>query len=95
MATYKPVDVDQLDAAMAATANSIRGKTGGTDPIVWDLDTGFESAVKAIPTPTGGDTGMTSESSASGIVPDYQHGIAESVSSLNNLAESNAYGQLT
>ena len=52
MAFDKVVDSAKLDAGMTATANAIRGKTGGTDPIAWDESTGFKTAVEGI---TSGD----------------------------------------
>ena len=45
MAYDKVVDSAKLDGAMAATADAIRGKTGGADSIAWDEDTGFADAV--------------------------------------------------
>lgn len=48
MAYDKIVDSAKLDTAMTATANAIRGKTGGTDQIAWDETTGFASAVSGI-----------------------------------------------
>lgn len=54
MAYDKLVDSAQLDAGMTATADAIRGKTGGTDPIEWDVATGFKSAVQGIQAGGGG-----------------------------------------
>lgn len=48
MATYKLVDSDKLDAAMTATADAIRAKTGSTDPIPWDKETGMADSVPAV-----------------------------------------------
>lgn len=48
MATYKLVDEEKLDAAMTATADAIRAKTGSTDPIAWDSETGMSEAVEGI-----------------------------------------------
>lgn len=48
MATYKLVDSDKLDAAMTATADAIRAKTGGTDPIAWDAEKGMAEAVEPV-----------------------------------------------
>lgn len=48
MATYKLVDSDKLDAAMTATADAIRAKTGGMDPIAWDSEKGMSEAVEGI-----------------------------------------------
>lgn len=48
--TYdKIIDSVKLDAAMNATADAIRAKTGGTADIPWNLSTGFASAISAIP----------------------------------------------
>ncbi len=41
-------------AALTHTADRIRAKTGGTDPITWDAAKGFGDAVDAIP--KGGET---------------------------------------
>lgn len=97
MANYKVVDADQLDAAMSATADSIRAKSGGTDPVVWDLDNGFRASVDGIQTGGAGGSGvMNFESSASGGIPSYQHGTAESVLDMDALNfEGNAVGSLT
>ena len=48
MPNYKVVDAVRLDAAMTATADAIREKTSGTDPIPWNADTGFAEAVAGI-----------------------------------------------
>lgn len=48
MATYKLVDSDKLDAAMTATADAIRAKTGSTDPIAWDAEKGMSEAVEPV-----------------------------------------------
>lgn len=48
MAYDKVVDSAQLDGAMTATADAIRGKTGETAPIVWDAANGFSAAIAAI-----------------------------------------------
>lgn len=48
MPKYKVVDAGRLDAAMTATADAIREKTSGTDPIPWNADTGFAEAVAGI-----------------------------------------------
>lgn len=46
----KVVDSAKLDGAMSATADAIRGKTGGAENIAWDEDTGFADAVDGIKT---------------------------------------------
>lgn len=48
MAYDKVVDSAKLDGAMSATADAIRGKTGGSDSIAWDEDTGFADAVDEV-----------------------------------------------
>lgn len=48
MATYKLVDSNKLDAAMTATADAIREKTGSTDPIAWDAEKGMSEAVDPV-----------------------------------------------
>lgn len=48
MAFDKVIDSAKLDTAMTHTANSIRAKTGGSAPIVWDASKGFGDAVDAI-----------------------------------------------
>lgn len=48
MATYKLVDSDKLDAAMTATADAIREKTGSTDSIAWDAEKGMSEAVEPV-----------------------------------------------
>ena len=53
MAVDKLVDSTQLNAALTATANAIRAKTGSSVSIPWNLSTGFQTAVDEIP--TGGD----------------------------------------
>lgn len=60
MAYDKIVDSAKLDAALTATAGAIRQKTGKTNKIVWDADTGFKGAVDAIQTgESGGGSGGT------------------------------------
>lgn len=54
MAYDKVIDSAKLDSAMTATADAIRGKTGGTAQIPWNESTGFASAVEAIETGSGG-----------------------------------------
>lgn len=60
MAFDKVIDSAALDSGMTATANAIREKTGGANPIIWDVSNGFKSAVEAIQTGGGGIVpGMT------------------------------------
>lgn len=54
MAFDKVVDSAKLNAAMTATADAIRGKTGGTDPVPWDEETGYKTAVEGIEAGGGG-----------------------------------------
>lgn len=53
----KTVNAAKLDAALTATANAIRTKTGGTAQISFDFSgqTGFKSAIEAITGGGGGD----------------------------------------
>lgn len=48
MAYDKIVDSAKLDAAMSASANAIRAKTGDTAKIAWDESNGFSSAISQI-----------------------------------------------
>lgn len=50
MAYDKVIDSSKLNSAMTATADAIRGKTGGTAQIPWNESTGFASAVGEIET---------------------------------------------
>lgn len=50
-------------AALTHTADRIRAKTGGTDPITWDAAKGFGDAIDAIP--AGDDTYMSETGSYS------------------------------
>lgn len=53
MAFDKVVDSTALDTALTATADSIREKTGTSDPIAWLEELGFSEAIAAIE--AGGD----------------------------------------
>lgn len=55
MALDKVIDSGKLNAGMTATADAIRKKTGGADPIEWNEETGFESAVEGIQAGGSGD----------------------------------------
>ena len=72
MAADKLVDSVALDAALTATANSIRTKTGSQSLIQWDSVTGFANAVAAIQ--TGGHnqskTHISPSESSQTITPD-------------------------
>ena len=48
MSYDKIVDSAKLDAAMTASADAIRAKTGGTAKIAWDESNGFSSAISQI-----------------------------------------------
>ena len=54
MSYDKVIDSAKLDAAMAATANAIRSKTGDSASIEWAQETGFADAVSGIQTGGGG-----------------------------------------
>lgn len=54
MAFDKVVDSAKLETAITATANAIRAKTGSTEKIPWDADTGMKAAVEGIPEGGGG-----------------------------------------
>lgn len=54
MAEYKVVDAAQLDADLASVADAIRKRAGTTGKM--DFPSGFESAVKSIPSEGGLDT---------------------------------------
>lgn len=56
MALDKLVDSAKLDGALKATADAIRAKTGESDPILWDEDTGFADAIDAMLLQTGTQT---------------------------------------
>lgn len=58
MAVDMLVDSTALDAALTATANAIRTKGGTSAQIAFDDETGFASAVTAIPTGGGLPTGL-------------------------------------
>lgn len=53
MATYKAVNVDQLDADMTALANTIRTKGGTSGELAWPE--GYQAAVNAIETGGGNE----------------------------------------
>lgn len=57
MAFDKVIDSARLDAAMKATADSIRSKTGGSDKIQWNENSGFSGSISGIVVgSTGTDT---------------------------------------
>jgi len=70
MAYDKVVDSAKLDGAISATADAIRSKTGKSDAIPWDDDTGFADAVRDIE--TGGGSGS----------PDYNLPYASKLTSM-------------
>lgn len=57
MAYDKVVDSAKLDAALTETANAIKEKIGSIEPIAFDRDTGFKSAVESIESGGGYDEG--------------------------------------
>lgn len=48
MSYDKVIDSARLDGALTATAEAIRSKTESAEPITFDMDTGFKSAVEGI-----------------------------------------------
>ena len=50
MALDKLVDSSQLDGALGSTADAIRAKTGESDSLTWDMDTGFSVPIGDIVT---------------------------------------------
>ena len=57
MALDKLVDSSKLNAALTATAQAIRDKTGTSDLIPWDAETGFKTTVEAIAAANGSGGG--------------------------------------
>lgn len=55
MAFDTVVDKAQLEGAITASANAIREKTGSTEMIPWDANTGFADAISAIEAGGGGE----------------------------------------
>ena len=71
MAVDKLVDSSALDAALTATANSIRSKTGSSSSITWDASDGFSDAISAIQTVNNqAKSGITPTESSQTISPD-------------------------
>ena len=62
MATdLKIINANELEGAITETANAIRSKTGSTDPIPWDLQTGFKNSISTLSTtPDWNDNDPTS-----------------------------------
>ena len=50
MALDKLIDSGQLDSALSFTAEAIRAKTGESDNLTWDMDTGFSTDIGSIVT---------------------------------------------
>lgn len=48
MADYKVVDIEQLEAGLTATADAIRAKTGATEKIPWDSETGMAANIEEV-----------------------------------------------
>ena len=65
MATYKAVNVDQLDADMTALANTIRTKGGTSGKLAWPA--GYQSAVMGIE--TGKDVSAVTATAADVVKP--------------------------
>lgn len=71
MAIDKAVDSAQLEAAITATADAIREKTGNADLVQWLAESGFAEAIGAIE--TGG--GVTVESGSFTLAETGTHAI--------------------
>ena len=69
MSDFKIINAAQLDAAMAATADAIRAKTGDAGDIPWDDANGFSDAVGAIVPKTQVKT-VTPEAESRTYIPD-------------------------
>ena len=69
MAYDKIVDSAKLDAAMTASADAIRAKTGDTAKITWDETSGFSSAIAQIKGKRQSKT-VTPKASSQTIKPD-------------------------
>lgn len=48
MADYKLVDIEHLEAGLTATADAIRAKTGATEEIPWDAETGMAANIEEV-----------------------------------------------
>ena len=48
MADYKVVDIEQLEAGLTATADAIRAKTGSSDEIPWNAETGMAANIEEV-----------------------------------------------
>lgn len=69
MAFDKLIDSAKFDAAMTASADAIRAKTGGTAKIPWDETTGLASAIEGITFKTQSKS-VTPKASSQTIKPD-------------------------
>ena len=54
MAFDKIIDSTKLDQALTATADAIRSKTGSSDPIAWNSETGFKITIESMEVGGGG-----------------------------------------
>ena len=76
MAYDTVVDKTKLEAAITATADAIRAKTGGTGLITWDTSKGFADAVDGL-TAGGGGGGSGGDVETCTVVLTSQHGYIE------------------
>ncbi len=83
MAFDKVVDSAKLDSALTATANAIRAKTGGTEPIIFDETQGFKADVEIIETGGGYEQGF--EDGKNSVVQFERYTRALQLTSLNVL----------
>lgn len=90
---YKWVDETKLNAALTASADAIREKTGDTAQINFDMEneTGFESAIEEIPSGGGGTAALILEDFDSDGFP-TKATIAPNKLSLRPAAKNGAYG---
>lgn len=83
MAFDTVIDKAQLEGAITASANAIRGKTGSTEMIPWDAGTGFADAISAIETGGGGEIDVSVLGNAmpldvkAGVIFSSENGIAQ------------------
>lgn len=60
----KVVNADELETALTNTADAIRAQTGSTDPITWNMRSGFSEAISGLnnATPDWNENNATSKS---------------------------------
>jgi hypothetical protein len=60
----KVVNADELETALTNTADAIRAQTGSTDPITWNMRSGFSEAISGLnnATPDWNENDVTSKS---------------------------------